>query len=155
MKWYMYLIMIAALTVLITMMGCASTNTRLVTLNHSYHYDRETPYNERHDGLGVDGLFDEENNGRMGYLEFKNSQYCCGRKKSNMIFATREWNPAEDIYVGLSWFAGDGYGRQQDQILWLGGITFRYEFHPAFSVYSIVTPVVAVDGLMIQYQDGD
>ncbi len=139
---------------LATLIGCASTKTRLITLNQSYHYDRETPFNERHDGVGLDWEFDKF--WRMGYINFKNSQYCCGRDRSNMIFATREWNPGGDnLYMGISWFAADGYGRDQEDIFWLGGITFRYEFSPSLSIYSIVTPVVAVDGLMLQWQDDE
>ena len=138
---------------LATLIGCASTKTRLVTLNQSYHYDRDKPFNESHNGLGLDWQFDEF--WTMGYINLKNSQYCCGRKRSNMITATREWNPIGNLYMGLQWAASDGYGKEQEDILWIGGITFRYEFAPSFSLYSIVSPVVAVDGLMLQWQDDE
>ncbi len=155
MKPTIFVLVFVSLLWFLTISGCASTNTRLVTLNQSYHYDRSKPFNESHNGVGVGWLFDKENHWSMGYISFKNSHYCCGRDRSNMLFATREWNPVGDLHIGLSWFAGDGYGKEQEDILWLGGVTFRYEFDPAISIYTIITPVVAVDGLMLQYQDGE
>jgi len=164
MKPYMYLTLVFALIVLFTMAGCASTNTRLVTLNQSYHYDRESRYNESHNGIGVDYLFDKENNWRAGYIHFKNSQFCRGpasstcwtddRRRSHMLTVSKEWNPKGKLFIGLQWAVADAYGKESNKILAIGGVTFRWEFHPSFSIYSIVTPVLAADGFILQYQDG-
>jgi len=145
------------LAILLFVSTTAIGDWRLNTLNLSYHYDRDTPHNEKHHGWGLeyeidDGLW-------LGLTHLKNSF----SQNSRLISLTSEHQAGDsDFYWGPVFAIADGYkihvpGWEQDSTgkrRWgmatkgneyraIGGISLRYS-----ALRITITPVVATVGLV-------
>ena len=124
------------LVVLLT--GCAGT--RLVTLNNADHFSGGS-YNENLRGLGIEIPLNEDT--YLGLTFYTNSH----DKKSRLLSLAKEHKLYKDLYWGPIAGIADGY----DDFLFLGGFQMRYELFPGISIRGLFTPVVAVSGLVIEF----
>ena len=117
----------------------------LITLNTSYHYDRDGGYNETHHGQGIEYLSDHEL--AYGYMRYINSF----NKKSDAIHIRKGW-----LLFGLANGYEDASKKVKlgDDILLIVGAHFDYAFYTdnqqALRLRALITPSVTAGGL--QYE---
>ena len=77
---------------------------RINTLNLSYHFDRESPFNKSHKGLGIE--VETWDNLYLGLTHFENSFY----QKSRMLTIIGEYQIGDsELYWGPMFAYSDGY----------------------------------------------
>lgn len=117
----------------------------LITLNTSFHYDREAGYNETHHGQGIEYLSDHEL--AYGYMRYINSF----NKKSDAIHIRKGW-----LLIGLANGYEDASKKVKigDDILFIAGAHFDYaiyeDYQQALRLRALITPSVTAGGL--QYE---
>ena len=117
--------------------GCGA---RLVTLNNADHFS-SGGYNENLRGLGVEVPTGDTT--YLGLTFYTNSH----DKKSRLLSLAKESRLYKNLYWGPVVGIADGY----DDYLFLGGFQMRYELFEGISIRGLFTPIVAVSGLVIEF----
>ena len=117
--------------------GCGA---RLVTLNNADHFSGGS-YNENLRGLGIEIPLNEDT--YFGLTFYTNSH----DQKSRLLSLAKENRLYKNLYWGPIAGIADGY----DDYLFLGGFQMRYELFPGISIRGLFTHVVAVSGLVIEF----
>lgn len=139
--------MLKIILIALLLTSCATYDgkLRLTTLNNSKHFDQDKPYNESHNGLGLeykitDTLY-------IGAMHYTNSEY----NSSRAIFLVKE----KPLSKRFAWgpFAGiaNGYKEKKGEhdVEGIAGIAIRITLIKNFHIRILFTPILISEGLLV------